>query len=199
MLKDTAAKPDASTLWVQLGLAQVGLANVRNDPKKYDDAVTNLQKALAMEAASKKPNSGIQGSASASLGEVYARTGKVPEANAAFDAAAKADPSRAATFLKNEAVIFSQMGNAEAQAAAADEAIKADPKQPIPYYLKAQGLIAKASVDPKTQAYVAPPGCLEAYQKYLELAPDGPFASDVKDILASFGQKAATTNKAPKK
>ena len=36
MLKDTAAKPDASVLWAQLGQAQLGL-------KKYDDAETNLQ------------------------------------------------------------------------------------------------------------------------------------------------------------
>jgi tetratricopeptide (TPR) repeat protein len=199
MLRDTAAKPDAATLWAQLGEAQAGLGLAQNDTKKYDEAITSLKKALDMEAAAKKPNGGIQGSAYAALGEIYARTGKVTDANAAYDAAAKADPSRAAIFLKNESVIFSQVGNADAQAAAADEAIKIDPKQPILYYLKAQGLVAKASVDPKTNSYVAPPGCLEAYQKYLELAPDGAFASDVKAILASFNQKVVTTGKAPKK
>jgi len=199
MLRDTAAKPDAATLWAQLGEAQAGLGLAQNDSKKYDEAITSLKKALDMEAAAKKPNGGIQGSAYAALGEIYARTGKVTDANAAYDAAAKADPSRAAIFLKNESVIFSQVGNADAQAAAADEAIKIDPKQPILYYLKAQGLVAKASVDPKTNSYVAPPGCLEAYQKYLELAPDGAFASDVKAILASFNQKVVTTGKAPKK
>ncbi len=199
MLRDTAARPDASTLWVQLGLAQVGLGTAQNDPKKYDEAIASLKKALDMEAAAKKPSGAIQASANAALGEIYARTGKVPEANAAYDAAAKADPSRAPVFLKNESVIFSQMGNTDAQAAAADEAIKADPKMAVAYYLKAQGLVAKASVDPKTNSYVAPPGCLEAYQMYLQLAPDGAFASDVKAILASFGQKVITNYKTPKK
>jgi tetratricopeptide (TPR) repeat protein len=199
MLRDTAARPDAATLWAQLGEAQAGLGAAQNDQKKYDEAIISLKKALDMEAAANKPSGAIQGSAYAALGEIYARTGKVADANAAFDSAAKADSTRAAIFLKNESVIFSQVGNADAQAAAADEAIKIDPKQPILYYLKAQGLVVKASVDPKTNSYVAPPGCLEAYQKYLELAPDGAFAAEVKSILDSFGQKVVTTYKAPKK
>jgi tetratricopeptide (TPR) repeat protein len=198
MLRDTAAKPDASTLWAQLGQAQAGLGIAQNDPQKDNVAITSLKKAIDMEAAAQKPNGAIQSSAYAVLGEIYARTGKVADANTAFDAAAKADPTKAATFLKNEAIIFSQVGNTDAQADAADEAIKVDPKQPIAYYLKAQGLVAKASVDPKTHAYIAPPGCLEAYQMYLQLAPDGAYAPDVKAILASFNQKPVTNTKAQK-
>jgi tetratricopeptide (TPR) repeat protein len=189
MLRDTASKPDASTLWAQLGQAQAGLGQAQNDSKKYDEAIISLKKALDMESAAKKPNPGILGSAYAALGEIYARTGKVADANTAFDAAAKVDPTRAPVFLKNESVIFSQVGNSDAQAAAADEAIKADPKMAVAYYLKGQGLVVKASVDPKTKAFVAPPGCIEAYQMYLQLAPNGAYAGDVKDILASFGQK----------
>ena len=45
------------------------------------------------------------------------------------------------------------MGNSDAQAAAADKAIAADPNDPLPYYLKGQALIAKATVDPKTSAH----------------------------------------------
>ena len=74
-----------------------------------------------------------------------------------------------------------------------------DSKQAIPYYLKAQGFVAKASVDPKTKAFIAPPGCLEAYQIYLQLAPDGLFAPDVKDILASFNQKPLPSSKSSRK
>jgi hypothetical protein len=96
-------------------------------------------------------------------------------------------------------VIFSQTGNADAQAAAADEAIKAAPNDPLPYYLKGQGLIQKATFDSKTNMIVLPPGCAEAYQKYLELDPTGQFAGDVKGILAQAGQKIVSTYKAPKK
>ena len=192
MTKDTAAKPDAAVLWAQLGLSQAGL-------KKYDAAETSYKKALEVDTASKKPNPAIQGMANAGLGEIYARTGKVPEANAAYDAAAKANPPSAGTYLRNQAVIFFQQGNADAQVAAADEGIKNDPNDALLYYLKGQGLVQKATVDPKTNKIVLPEGCADAYQKYLELAPTGPYAADAKGILDQAGQKINSTYKASKK
>jgi len=192
MKKDSAAKPDASVLWAELGQAQLGL-------KEYDQAEESYKKALEVDLAAKKPNIAVQGSANSGLGEIYARTGKVPEANAAYDAAAKVNPTGAAGYLKNEAVIFFQVNNADAQVAAADEAIKADPTQSLPYYLKGQGLIQKATFDSKTNMIVLPPGCAEAYQKYLELDPTGPYSTDVKGILQQAGQKISSTYKAGKK
>ena len=35
---------------------------------------------------------------------------------------------------------------------------------------------------------ILPAGCAEAYQKYLDLAPNGTFAGDVKGILAEATQ-----------
>jgi tetratricopeptide (TPR) repeat protein len=187
MLKDSAAKPDASGLWVQLAQAQLGLARLpQGDKTKYESAEANFKKALAVDTASKKPSPINQGAAYSGLGEVYARTGKVTEANAAFDSAVKANPASTAFYLKNEAVIFFQEHNAAAQAAAAEEAIKADPNQAILYYLKGNGLIANTTVDNTTHKLVAPAGCLEAYQKYLELSPTGPYAGEVKGILSGF-------------
>jgi tetratricopeptide (TPR) repeat protein len=191
MTKDTTAKPDASVLWAYLGQSEAGL-------KKWDAAETAFKKALDLETTAKKPNPAVQGLVNSGLGEVYARQGKVPEANAAYDAAVKADPTKAGFYLKNEAVIFSQSGNADAQVAAAEEGIKADPTQPILYYLKGNGLVQKTTMDDKTHKLVAPPGCLEAYQKYLELAPTGPYAEEVKGILAGFNQTIDNTYKAPK-
>ena len=86
--------------------------------------------------------------------------------------------------------------NADAVAAAADKAIAADPNKPVPYYLKGQALIAKATVDPKTNRIVAPPGCEEAYEKYLQLDPNGPMAADAKNILEQIGSKQAKSYKA---
>jgi tetratricopeptide (TPR) repeat protein len=181
MLKDTGLKPNESSLWAWLGQAQVGL-------KKYDEAEATYKKVLELETTAKKPSPQAQGAANSGLGEIYARTGKIPEANAAYDAAAKANPAGAGTYLMNEAAIFSNLGNGDAQVAAANEAIKIDPTQPLPYYLKGQGLIQKATIDPKTGKMILPPGCAEAYQKYLELAPTGLYAADVKAILAEAGQ-----------
>jgi len=191
MLKDSAAKPDASVLWAQLGQAQTGL-------KKYDDAATTFKKTLDLEAASKKPSPAIQGLAESGLGEVYARTGKVQEANDAYDAAAKVNPTQAAFYLKNEAVIFFQTNQADAQVAAADKAIALDPNQALLYYLKGNGLVGKTVMDETTHKLTPPPGCMEAYQKYLQLAPDGPYAADVKGILAGFNQVIDNGYKAAK-
>jgi tetratricopeptide (TPR) repeat protein len=191
MTKDTAAKPDESLLWDNLGYAQAG-------EKKYDDAITSFKKALELETASKKPRLEVVAVAQAGLGEVYARTGKVPEANAAYAAAATADPTKAALQLRNEAVIFLQENNYDAQVAAANEAIKVNPNDAILYYIKGQGLIQKATFDPKTSKIVLPSECTEAYQKYLELAPTGQFAPDVTGILQQAGEKISTTYKAGK-
>ena len=192
MSKDTAVMPDQSILWADLARAQLGL-------KKYDEAEVNYKKAIELESASKKPKPEVLGAANAGLGEVYARQGKVPEAQAAFDAAAKSDPTRAAMHLRNEAVIFFQEKNSPAQVAAADEAIAADPNQAVLYYIKGQGLIMNATVDPKTNRIVLPGECEEAYQKYLALAPTGPYAAEVKGILDQAGEKINANYKAPKK
>lgn len=191
MTKDTAAKADEALLWDNLGYAQAG-------EKKYDDAVTSYKKAVDLETASKKPRMEVIGVAQAGLGEVYARTGKVPEANAAYDAAAKADPTRASLHLRNEAVIFFQEHNSTAQVAAADEAIKTDPNDAILYYIKGQGLVQNATIDPKTNRIVLPDDCTAAYQKYLDLSPNGPYAAEVAGILSQAGQKVSSSYKAGK-
>jgi tetratricopeptide (TPR) repeat protein len=192
MTKDTGLRPTESVLFAYLGQGDLGL-------KKYDDAEAAFKKALELDAASKKPRPEIQGLAQSGLGEIYARTGKVAEATAAYDAAVKIDPTKAGFYYKNEAVIYSQMGNSEGQVAAADKAIAANPNDPLPYYLKGQALITKATVDPKTQRIVLPEGCGDAYQKYLELDPTGPYSADVKGILDSAGQKINSSYKATKK
>jgi tetratricopeptide (TPR) repeat protein len=191
MTKDTGLKPDEPLLWNNLGFAQAGL-------KENDDAIATYKKSIDMESASKKPRLPVIGAAQAGLGEIYAREDKVPDANAAYDAAAKADPSLAPLYLRNEAVIFYQDNDNAAETAAADEAIKIDPSQAILYYIKAQGLVANATVDPKTQRIILPPDCTAAYQKYLELAPDGPYANEVAGILQQAGEKISSSYKAPK-
>jgi tetratricopeptide (TPR) repeat protein len=202
MLKDTAAKPDAAILWTELGNAQSGLG-------KYDDAETSFKKAETLNNASGKPNLDIEGAIQSGLGTVYAKNKKIDEANAAFDAAAKAVPAQAGVYYSNYAKILYTMnssgslGNPDAQAAAADKAIAATPNGTGPayallFYLKAQALTQKATFDEKTQKITLPAGATEAYQKYLDLDPNGIFAEDSKGVLAAAGQKIENKYKAKK-
>ena len=192
MQKDTQAKPDAAVLWLELGAAQAG-------EKKNSDAETSLKKAIELDSQSKKPSPEIEAAANNALGEVLANEGKVPDSQAAYDAAAKINPAQAGMYYGNEAIIMSRAGQPDGTVAAADKAIAADPTKPIPYYLKGQALINKATVDPKTGKIQAPPGTAEAYQKYLELAPDGQFAAEVKGVLTEMGETIKSSYKAPKK
>lgn len=130
----------------------------------------------------------IQGVGWASLGEVYAHEGKTAEAQAAFDAAVKALPEQAAQYRHNEAVVFFQSGNSDAQLAAAEQAITLDPARAANYYFKAQALVGKAALDSKTGKMILPSGCAEAYQKYLQLEPKGPFSADAKGVLTAAGK-----------
>jgi hypothetical protein len=59
-------------------------------------------------------------------------------------------------------------------------------------------LVQNATVDPKTNRIVLPPDCTAAYQKYLELAPTGPYADEVASILQQAGEKVSSSYKAPK-
>ena len=203
MSKDTAAKPDAAILWAQLGQAQLGL-------KKYDDAEASFKKALDLETKSPKPQPEVQGLAQSGLGAALAREGKVDDAEAAYDAAAKINPPQGPVLSEErDRDLFTSRATPPRRW---QPLIRRSPRTPNPddpnlaviYYLKGQGLVGNATMapdpkNPKAQIIVLPPGCAEAYQKYLELAPNGPYSADAKGILAQAGQTISTSYKASKK
>jgi len=213
MTQATTQAPTEAILWVTLGDAQLGAADVAtkaakaagqslSDPalvQKYTDAEASYKKAIDANTASKKPNPETAAAAYNQLGQSYAKTGDVKSAADAFDSAAKTEPARAGMYYFNEAATLFNAGKPDDAGAAADKAIAADPTKADAYYIKGQSLIPKATVDPKTQKIQAPPGCVDAYQKYLELAPEGAHAQEVKDILTGIGEKVKSTYKAGKK
>jgi tetratricopeptide (TPR) repeat protein len=132
------------------------------------------------------------------MGQAYGKMGDVKQSADAYEMAAKTQPQSAGMYYFNEAATFYNAGKTDDAATAADKAIQADPKRADAYYIKAQSLIPKASVDPKTQKITAPQGCVEAYQQYLELAPEGPRAEEVKGILTGIGAQVKSSYKAGK-
>jgi len=207
MTDATTIKPDEPVLWQALGDAQLGAANAaqkanRSDPSlpdKYGAAITSLQKAVTLNAASPKTKADVAASADNDLGQAYGRLGKTKEASDAYEAAATADPTKAGMYYYNEAATFFNANAMDDAATAAQKAVTADPTKAEAYYIEAQALIQKATVDPKTNKIIAPPGCVEAYQKYLELSPTGMHAEEVKGILEGIGATVQNTYKAPKK
>jgi len=184
MTKDAATAPTEPVVWIGLGRAEAGLSN-------YLDAESDFKKALDLALKEAPPRPEIVAQAQAGLGEVYARTLMVDDANAAFDAAAKADPPNAAKYLRSQAIVFFNAKNFDAQVDAADLAIKADPDQAILYYIKADGLAQNARVDPNTNKLVLPPGCADAFRMYLGLDPNGPYAANAATFLQRAGEDLA--------
>ena len=190
MTKATAEIPNEAELWIDLGRAQLGLKN-------YLDAETSFKKAIDLtsqaantitQASNPDPQATsidpqLVAAADAGLGEVYARTRMVDEANASVAAAVKADPAHAAMYLRNLALIYFQEKNISAQIDAADEAIKANPKDAFLYFVKAQGLAVNAPIDPATNKIKLSAECLVAFREYLGLAPTGEYAAQVTTIL----------------
>jgi tetratricopeptide (TPR) repeat protein len=213
MQSATTTKPDEPILWVALGDAQLGSADAAakaakaahtptTDPaimQKYTDAAASYKKAVDLNAASKKPNPDVGAAAYNQLGQTYAKEGNAKDAADAYDQAAKMAPASAGMYFFNEAVTLYNAGKLDDAAVAADKAIAADPKRADAYYIKGQALIPKASYDEKTKKITAPPGCVDAYQMYLQLAPDGPHAADVKAVLEGIGEQVKSTYKAPAK
>jgi len=209
----TAARPTEALLWATLGEAQLATADAAtkaaraaktstSDPaliQKFTDATVSYQKAIDLNAASKKPNPETASTAYLNMGQAYGKSGRIKEASEAYENAVKASPTSAGTAYFNEAATFYNAEKKDEAAAAAEKAIAADPKRADAYYIKGASLIGKATMDAKTNKFVLPAGCLEAYQQYLDLEPNGSHAAEVKDLLVNLGQPVKSSFKAGKK
>jgi tetratricopeptide (TPR) repeat protein len=201
MTQATTARPNETMFWFMLGEANFGL-------KKYDDAIMAYKKSIDTDVASSKPSPETEAATYNNMGHALANSNKIADSAAAYEAAAKLNPAHAGRYYLNEAIAFytaSENDNANqavdlaAAAAAADKTITVDPNVPEVYYIKGQALVMQVTTDPKTGKIIAPPGCIESYQKYLQLAPNGRYASDVKSILQGFNTIVSTPNKAGNK
>jgi tetratricopeptide (TPR) repeat protein len=211
MQQATSMKPDEGILWIALGDAQLGSADAAvkaakaagtspTDPaitQKYNDAAISYKKAIDLNAAAKKPVADVNGVGYSQLGQIYAKEGNAKDAADAYDAAAKALPANAGSYYYNEAVTLYKAQKMPEAAAAADKAIAADPKKAEAYYIKVEALAP--GITTTGGKYVTPPGLADAANMYLDLAPTGPYAGEMKGLLTELGEKIQSGYKAPKK
>jgi tetratricopeptide (TPR) repeat protein len=85
------------------------------------------------------------------------------------------------------------MGDMDGAIVAADKAIALDPTKADAYFIKGSCLFGNAPVDAKGKMII-PPEAMVALQKYLELAPNGGHADDVKQMLDYAGVVVKTTD-----
>jgi tetratricopeptide (TPR) repeat protein len=170
------AEPNQDVLWVNLGEAQ-------RAAKKYPEAIESYQKAVAL-----KPANGPYHSA---LADALAKSGQTDKAVQEWATAVQNDPTNAGTYYFNEGAVLTNTGKVDEAIAAFDKALQADPTRADTYYFKGIDLMGKATV--KGDKMVAPAGTAEAFNKYLELEPNGKYADPAKQMLASIGASVETS------
>jgi tetratricopeptide (TPR) repeat protein len=151
---------------------------------KYDQAIDTYQKAIAIKATAALYQS---------LGTDLARTGKMDDAGAACDKAATIDPTNKSVGVvcyTNMGIVLSNEGKMDEAVAPLQKATQLDPNGADAWFLLGNALVAGISTKKEgtKDVYVIPPGTEEAYKKYLELQPNGPFAGQAKESLDAVMQ-----------
>jgi tetratricopeptide (TPR) repeat protein len=191
--------PTRDLIWFKLGDANRLSAPKQTDPaekqKRYETAAADYKKAIELRSASdtaaKEPDSNVKMAAYYNnLADAYAKANKIDDAVTNYNQAAQLDPTHAAGYLFNVGAVLTNAGKVDDAIVAFDKVIAADPTKAEAYYWKGVNLIGKATL--KGDKMVAPEGTAEAFQKYLELQPQGKLAQPAKDMLASIGATIET-------
>ncbi len=173
-------------IWGALAEAERMVAQKQTDPAEkkaaYTRAIDSYKKAIAL-----KPDAGYYNN----MADAEARSGDTQGAIEAYKQAATLDPTNAAQYYFNEGAVLTNTGKVDDAIQAFDKAIQADPNRADAYYWKGVNMLGKATL--KGNKMEAPPGTAEAFNKYLELQPNGQFAQPAKDMLASIGASVETS------
>jgi tetratricopeptide (TPR) repeat protein len=111
---------------------------------------------------------------------------KIDEAQAELTKAAQMDPTSAGKYYYNLGAVLANVGQTDPAGDAFKKSIAADASYAEAYYQLGIVLVGKATTSPDGKI-IPPAGTVEAFQKYLELAPTGPNADAAKGMLASMG------------
>jgi tetratricopeptide (TPR) repeat protein len=185
-----AAGLDATqhVVWAQLADAQMSLAQKKTGDEAaqhYTAAVASYDKATELQ-----PNNGAY---HYNKGLAYARAGKLEEGKAALVHAAEIDPANSSKYFFNLGVVMENSMNTDAAVDAYRKATEIDPKYADAYYRLGIALTGKISVAEDGVTMIPAPGTVEAFQKYLELSPNGANAEAAKASIEGLTQKVQTT------
>ncbi len=111
---------------------------------------------------------------------------KIPEAQVELNKAIALDPTQAGKCYYNLGAVLVNTGQTDAALEAFKKSIDADPNYADAYLQYGITLMSKVAIGSDGKM-VAAPGTAEAFQKYLQLAPDGKDAQTAKDMLTSLG------------
>jgi tetratricopeptide (TPR) repeat protein len=119
-------------------------------------------------------------------GLLLAKAKKFAEAKEQLTKAAALDAPNAGKYFFNLGAVLVNTGNYGEAESVFQQAIAADPNYADAHYQYGMCLVAKATTTPEGKM-VAPAGTKEAFEKYLQLKPDGVNAEGAKGMIAALG------------
>jgi tetratricopeptide (TPR) repeat protein len=175
-----------AVIWSQLASAYEGAAKTK--PTEAADLrakeIEDWKKAIALDAN----NGGYYNN----MALAYGNMKNIPDAQASIDKAAQLDPAGAGKYYFNMGALLTNSGQTEPACAFFKKALDADATYADAHFQYGICIVSKAQVNATTGKVIPPPGTAEAFQKYLELKPDGKDAEAAKAMLASLEGSVST-------
>jgi tetratricopeptide (TPR) repeat protein len=156
------------------------LGAMQGNQGHYQDSLASYQRALDLAQGSAAPAAmaGIY----LSIGNANLKLRNNDAAIAAYGKAATLDPHPAVAYFNLCATMYNAGKTGAEAVAACDKAIAADPNKADAYFVKGSMLFGDSKID-KNNKIVVPAGTVDTLKQYLALAPGGPYASDIDQML----------------
>lgn len=189
--KASEMDPKQHVVWAQLAESYIGVAGSKTGQEQTDAFTKGIEAyGKAMEL---KPDDADYYN---NRGLALAKAKKFEEAQADLEKAAQLNPPNAGRYFYNLGAILVNTGNIEPAGIAFKKAIEADPNYADAQYQYGVYLLSKAQTTADGKV-TPPPGTREAFQKYIDLKPDGPFAESAKGMLTTLEGSVQTTYENP--
>lgn len=184
--KAAGLDPKQHVIWAQLAESYMGQAAAK--PVAEQEAVMGKGLEAYAKAIELKPDDAAYHN---NFALALAKAKKFDEAKAELQKAAQIDPPNAGRYYYNLGAVLVNTGQTEPAGDAFKKAIEADPNYADAQYQYGVYLLSKATTTPDGKI-VPPPGTREAFEKYIQLRPDGPFADSAKGMIASMESTVQT-------
>jgi tetratricopeptide (TPR) repeat protein len=178
-----AAKGAAPEKDPNLHLILARLGDAYDAAGRSDDAANAYKQAIELKPMAAYYNN---------LGGILGRAGKTEDAMTAYKKSAELDPANAAQAYRNGGITMYNVGKMKEAVEPLKKATELDPKSAQAWYLLGASLVGAMEykqVGSKLEVVVQP-GTVEAYQKAVELDPNGPYGQQAKQGLEALQQMA---------
>ena len=184
-IEASTVDPSQLAVWNSLAAAYIALAKT----KTGDEFDSNTQKGIEtyQKSLELKDDPGIHNN----LGLAYAQAKKLEKAQEELEKAVAMEPASACKYYFNLGAVEANGHQYDGSTVAFQKAVAADPKCAEAYFELGNSLMAKAELKPDGTT-VPVPGTVEAFQKYLEVAPTGKNIEVAKAMIEALGSKVQT-------